>query len=159
MNTERFNAVAPSPAAGFTLAEILVCVVLVSIGFVALVAAFGHDTQSAQAGEDVMLGTFLADEIHDKAIQMPFADVLDLDGTTYDPAILSTGSTEDLATWSQKITVTPVSQSDLNQTVARSGAHAARVTVEVRAHGKPVLTQTYYILDRSGVPFTDVGGG
>lgn len=144
-----------SSAPGFTLAEIMVCAVLLVIGFVALVAAFGHDTVASQAGEDIALATFLADEIRDRALQMSFADVLDLDGVTHNPAILSTGSTQDLSTWSQHIAVTPVLESDLNHTVGHSGAHAARLTVEIRAHDKPVLAETYYMLDRAGVPFTD----
>ena len=159
MKHVRFISTPRRPAAGFTLAEILVAVALVALGFVAIVAALGHDTLTSQAGEDVMLATYLADEIRDKALQMTFANVLNLDGVTYDPAILSTGSTQDLTHWSQKITVTPVSVSNLNQVVARSGATAARLTVEVRSRGKPVVTQAYYLLDRSGVPFTDVGGG
>jgi type II secretory pathway pseudopilin PulG len=149
------NSTPRPPAPGFTLAEILVAVVLVALGFVAIVAALGHDTVTSQAGEDVMLATYLADEIRDKALQMTFANVLNLDAVTYDPAILSTGSTQDLTNWSQKITVAPVSVSNLNQVVARSGATAARLTVEVRSRGKPVVTQAYYLLDRSGVPFTD----
>jgi type II secretory pathway pseudopilin PulG len=159
MKRVRFILTPRPPAPGFTLAEILVAVVLVALGFVAIVAALGHDTVTSQAGEDVMLATYLADEIRDKALQMTFANVLNLDAVTYDPAILSTGSTQDLTNWSQKITVTPVSVSNLNQVVARSGATAARLTVEVRSRGKPVVTQAYYLLDRSGVPFTDVGGG
>jgi prepilin-type N-terminal cleavage/methylation domain-containing protein len=158
MKRVRFISTPRSPAPGFTLAEILVAVALVALGFVAIVAALGHDTLTSQAGEDVMLATYLADEIRDKALQMTFANVLNLDGVTYDPAILSTGSTQDLTNWSQKITVTPVSVSNLNQVVARSGATAARLTVEVRSRGKPVVTQAYYLLDRSGVPFTDLGG-
>lgn len=159
MKHVRFISTPRRPAAGFTLAEILVAVALVALGFVAIVAALGHDTLTSQAGEDVMLATYLADEIRDKALEMTFANVLNLDGVTYDPAILSTGSTQDLTNWSQKITVTPVQESDLNHTVGSSGSHAARLTVEVRSRGKPVVAQAYYMLDRSGVPFTDVGGG
>jgi hypothetical protein len=139
----------------FTLAEVLVCCVLVVLGFVALVTAFGHESVVTQRGEDITLATFLADEIRDKAFQMDFADVLGLDGTTYNPAILSTGSSNNLTDWAQKITVRPVSPSDLNQEVEAAGAQAARLTVEIFAKGNPVLTQTYYILDVSGVPTAD----
>jgi len=145
-------------ARGFTLMEILVCAALMAVGFAALVAAFGYDTRVAQSSEEATFAAFLADEIRDKALQMTFADVLNLDGAAYNPAILSTGSTQNITMWSQRLTVTPVSASNLNQVVVRTGAQAARLTVEVRAHGKPAVTQTYYLLDRSGVPFTDVGG-
>ncbi|MGB2781362.1 MAG: prepilin-type N-terminal cleavage/methylation domain-containing protein, partial [Phycisphaerae bacterium] len=80
-----------SPRA-FTLVEVLVCAVLMVLGFVALVAAFGHETVVTQRGEDITLATFLADEIRDRAFGMNFAVVLALDGVSYDPAILSTGA-------------------------------------------------------------------
>jgi hypothetical protein len=136
----------------FTLAEVLVCCVLVVLGFVALVTAFGHESVVTQRGEDITLATYLADEIRDKALRMNFSEVLAMDGTTNNPAILSTGSSNNLTGWAQKITVTPVSSSDLNQEVEAAGAQAARLTVEIFAKGNPVLTQTYYILDVSGVP-------
>ena len=139
----------------FTLAEVLVCCVLVVLGFIALVMAFGNESVVTQRGEDITLATYLTDEIRDKALQMNFADVLGLDGTTYNPAILSTGASNNLTDWAQKITVRPVSSSDLNEEVPAAGAQAARLTVEIFAKGNPVLTQTYYILDTSGVPMAD----
>jgi len=144
---------------GFTLAEVIVSAALLAIGFTALVASFGHESVVIQRGEDITLATFLAEEIRDKAFQMAFADALDLDGTTYSPASLSTGVSEDLSNWSQRISVTPVSSSDLNEEVEAAEAQAARLTVEVFAGGNPVLTQTYYIFDFAGVPFTEDGEG
>lgn len=144
---------------GFTLAEVIVSAVLLAIGFTALVASFGHESVVTQRGEDITLGTFLAEEIRDKAFQTAFDDVLDLDGTTYSPASLSTGVSEDLSNWSQRISVTPVSSSDLNEEVEAAEAQVARLTVEVFAKGNPVLTQTYYIFDFAGVPFTEADGG
>lgn len=158
MRTNATHAVRRTPARGFTLVEVLICAVLLVLGFTALVAAFGHDSVVAQRGEEVTTGTYLADEIHDLAFQMDFADVLALNGTTYNPAILSTGTSENLADWSQRITVTPVSSIDLNQTVAAGTATAARLTIEVRLRGTPVVTQTYYRFSMDGVPFTDAGG-
>ena len=143
---------AGSTRKAFTLAEVLVCCVLVILGFVALLAAFGHESVVVQRGEDITLATYLADEIRDRALQIDFSEVLAMNGTTYNPAILSTGSSNDLAGWAQKITVTPVSPSDLNQVVEADGSQAARLTVEIFSKGNPVLTQTYYILDVSGVP-------
>jgi Tfp pilus assembly protein PilE len=140
---------------GFTLAEVLICSVIVLIGFMALVAAFGQESVSIQRGEDTTAATFLADEIRDMALRMPFADVLALNGTTYSPVILSTGETEQRTNWSQVVAVTPVSATDLNQTMAAGSATAARMTVDVRANGRSVLQQTYYIFKLDAVPFTD----
>jgi hypothetical protein len=140
---------------GFTLAEVLVCAVLLVIGFLALVAAFGHEGVCTQRGEDVTIGTFLADEIRDRALQINFADVFTLDDQPYNPAILSTGDSAGMPEWSQQVTVRPVSAFSLNQQVAQGSATAARLTVEVRRNGNVVLTQTYYIFKMDDVPFTD----
>lgn len=138
---------------GFTLVEVLVSAVILAIAFTALVAAFGHDSVTTVRGEEVTQATFLADEIHDMALRLPLASVLALNNQTYNPAILSTGSTQGLTNWSQKIAASQVSAADLNA----AGTGAAKLTVEVRRHGKPVLTQVYYVVDMNGVPFTDRG--
>ncbi|MBM4019429.1 MAG: prepilin-type N-terminal cleavage/methylation domain-containing protein [Planctomycetes bacterium] len=140
---------------GFTLVEVLVCAVLLAIGFLALVAAFGHESVCAQRGEDAVLATFLADEIRDLALQMAFADVFALDAAPYNPAILSTGASAGLADWSQHVTILALSAMDLAAAMPEGSATAARLTVEVRRHSKPVLVQTYYIFNMQGVPFTD----
>ncbi len=142
-------------AGGFTLVEVLIASVLVVLAFIALVAAFGYEGVVIQRTEEITYGTFLADEIHDKALQMDFASVFDLDGAAYDPAVLSTGAAQDRDEFAQTIEVTPVQANDLSVTVGQTGAEAARLNVTVTAHGKPVVTQTYYIFDLSDLPFTD----
>ncbi|HUU32057.1 MAG TPA: prepilin-type N-terminal cleavage/methylation domain-containing protein [Phycisphaerae bacterium] len=159
MKPKTCSVAARTPRRGFTLVEAMICSVLLVIGFVALVAAFGHDSVVAQRGESVMRATYLADEIRDMALQMSFNDVLNLNGAVYDTAVLSTGSSDNnLTGWSQHLTVTPVSISDLNDTVPAAGAQAARLTVEVRDHKTPAVTQTYYLFEMQGVPFADGGG-
>ncbi|MFO8014919.1 MAG: hypothetical protein R6X20_16650 [Phycisphaerae bacterium] len=143
------------PAGGFTLVEVLIASVLVVLAFIALVAAFGYEGVVIQRTEEITYGTFLAGEIHDKALRMNFADIFDLDGTVYDPAILSTGTTQERDEFAQTVEVVPVDAADLGVTVAQSGAEAARLTVTLTARDKPVVTQTYYVFDLSDTPFTD----
>jgi len=138
---------------GFTLAEVLISSLLLGLGVLALVAAYGYDSTAAQRDEEITVASFLADEIRDKALQMNFANVLTLNGIPYNPAILSTGQPQGQAQWSQHLTVTPVAQGDLNATVGSAGAQAARLTVEVRSRGVKVITQTYYIFKMDTVPF------
>jgi prepilin-type N-terminal cleavage/methylation domain-containing protein len=137
---------------GFTLAEVLVASTLLVIGFVALVAAFGRDSEVTQHSADVTTATFLADEIHSMALQAPFAGLSSLGGL-HNPAVLSDGTTQGQTKWAQFVTVTNVDESDLGY--APSGpVKAVRLTVDVRALGESVLTQTYYIFDMTGVPTT-----
>ena len=143
-------------ARGFTLAEVLVAAALMGLAFVALVAAFGYNSVVTQRGEDVTVGTFLADEIRGMAFQMSLEETLAMNGTTFSPAVLSTGVPQDSDAWTQHVLVTPVSITDINAEVAPETAKAARITVEVRLRGTPVITQTYYRFDMEGVPFTDL---
>jgi hypothetical protein len=130
--------------------------VLLGVGFLALMTAFGHESVVVQEGEDMALATYLADEIHAMAAQMPLADAIAyLDGYTYSPAVLSTGTYQDLTGWSQVVDVTPVSASDLTAEVGAADAQAARLTVEVRHHGEPAVTQVYYLFDLSSLPYTE----
>ena len=150
---------------GFTLAEVLVCALLLALGFVALVAAFGHEGLCTQRAEDVTLATFLADEIRDMALQMNFAEVFNLGAQPFNPAVLSTGDPAGLTGWTQHVTVFPVSATNLNLEVGQDDADAARVTVEVRRNifingviqSVPVIAQTYYIFNMVDVHSADSG--
>jgi len=155
MTTPSRDGVVLDRAGGFTLVEVLIASALIVLSFVALVAAFGYESVAIQRGEDTTYGTFLANEIHDMAMRMDFSSVFLLDGQTYSPARLSSGQPQDRTQYAQKITVTPVDARDLGRTVAAGSAEAARLTVTVTAYDVPVVTQTYYLFDLSGVPFSD----
>lgn len=50
------------PEAGFTLAEVLVCAVVITIGFVGLLTVIPYSTASTQSGNQLSTATFLADQ-------------------------------------------------------------------------------------------------
>ncbi len=149
MKRKHHNTVRRTAARGFTLVEVLVSAVIMAIGVLALVAAFGHDSVVAEQGSDVATATYLAAEIRDLALRMDFADVLALDGEHYAPD----------TDWAQYLTVTPVSVTDLNddEDIDAETAKAVRLTVEVRHHGTAVVTQTSYVFKMEGILFTDGG--
>jgi prepilin-type N-terminal cleavage/methylation domain-containing protein len=155
MNNARTRNARRDSRGGFTLVEVLICSVLLVIGFLALIGAYGHESVVTQRSEDVTVAAFMADEVRDMTLQMTFSDVLNLNGAAFSPARLSTGAAQDLAWWSQHITVAPLSGTNLNKVVTDGSAKAARITVEVKSHGTPVVTQTYYVFKMDGVPFTD----
>ncbi len=135
----------------FTLAEVLISVAILGLAFLALVSAFGHEAVVVHQAEKAAVATFLADEIRDLARNRDFAEVFDLDGTTYHPAVLSTGIEQGHAEFAQTISVLPLAREDLRAWVAQEDAGAARVDVVVTASGMPILTRSYYILDMEGV--------
>jgi hypothetical protein len=133
---------------GFTLAEVLICSVILLLGFMAMMAAFGTASVSIQRGEDATVATFLADEVRDWALQRPFDDVLANDVPF--PGIMSTG-------WSVVVVVTPKLATDLTSDVAVdvAAATAARMTVDVRANNQSVVKQAYYIFKLDPGTFMD----
>ena len=137
----------------FTLAEVLVCAGILSLVFVSLLAALGHESEAVQSGADTTAATFLAEEIRDMALRMDFQDVLALDGTVYDPAVLSTGVAQAQTEFSQVISVVPVDAEDLSATVSPGDAKAAHLVVMVRARGKQAMIQDFYIFDLSDIHY------
>ena len=140
---------------GFTLAEVLVCAVILSLVFVALLAGLGQESVVVQAGEDTTVATFLVEEIRDMALRMDFQDVLNLNGAVYDPAVLSTGTAQSRTEFSQVVSVVPVDAEDLATTVSAGGAKAAHLVVMVRARGTQVLIQDYYIFNLTSVRYLE----
>ena len=111
-------------------------------------AALPYDRTSQQAHTGLFYALWWAIEL-----RMDLADVLNLDGTTYSPAMLSTGTEQAQTQYAQQIAIMPVAASDLGTQVASAQADAARVAVTVTAYGKSVVVQSYYVFDLSGVPF------
>ncbi len=138
---------------GFTLAEVLIASVVLSLVFVALLAAFGHESLVVQRGEEITVATFLVEEIRDMALQLDFENVFSLDGVTYSPAVLSTGESQSKVQYAQSVEVTPLENSDLETPVSEQDADAALLEVTVTVRDEPVLTQCFHIFDMSGVQY------
>lgn len=149
--TERQVVTWRRPGPGFTLAEVLVCVLVLALAMGALVVAFGREAVVAQRAEELTLASFLADEIRDMARYRSFDTVFDLDGAAYSPPVLSTGVEQGLSEYTQEVAVTPLSRDDLQQAVTPEDAGAARVDVAVKTRGTIVLSRTYYVMDMEGV--------
>ena len=139
---------------GFTLIEVLVCTVLIVVAFTALLVAFGQDSRAAMTGDQITVATYLADEIRDAAP----ADGVRRRAGPRRPHLFAGRPQHRLLVRRRQlgadVTVTPLSDVDLNQTVAAAGADACRITVTVKQSNVVVVTQTYYMMDQSSVPYT-----
>ncbi len=139
---------------GFTLAEVLISSAILSLVFVALLAAFGHGSLVVQRGEEVTVATFLAEEVRDMAIQMDFSDIFLLHQETFDPAILSTGESQSRTEYAQSVVVMPLDSATLALTSPMT-ADAALLAVTVTCRGEPVVTQFFHVFDLSGVQYVE----
>jgi Tfp pilus assembly protein PilV len=166
----------PAGRGGFSLVESALAIVIIGIGIVALVASLDAGSRINGAGRNLTRAVFLAQEIREWTLQLPFRDpdpgdannppgpdgsspqvfVDDLDDL-YDPAGLVFSPPRDgqgqvlsdLTGWSQQLTLTWRDPSHLTQTVTPGGSSVIHVTVSVRLQGKEVFTTNWLVAKRS----------
>jgi type II secretory pathway pseudopilin PulG len=151
----------------FTLVEVLISSVLMALALVALMTAFGSSTAVTQKTEEIARAGFLADQIRELLIALPFSDLDgtpawglesgesagypfdDLDdvaGTMFSPPILSDGSViSDLTGWSQIVSMQSVNETNFNQAVTNGSASVVRVSVVVQ-RGDQVLAELAWLV-------------
>jgi len=167
----------PPRRRGFSLVESALAIVIVGIGIVALVASLGAASSINGAGRNLTRGVFLAQEVREWTLRLPFSDpdpgdannppgpdgtspqvfVDDLDdlynaaGLLYSPPRDGAGQAlSDLTGWSQKLTLTWRSPDNLLQTVSPGASDIVHVQVSVRLQGKEVFATNWIVARRSG---------
>jgi prepilin-type N-terminal cleavage/methylation domain-containing protein len=175
MRRRRIRADRDAPGrrrAGFSLVEVAVATAILGIGMVALLTCVGSGTRTNDAGRKATLGTFLAQEIREWTLRLPFTDpdpgdannppgpdgsdpqvfVDDLDDlmdVTYSPPRDGTGAAiANMTEWSQTITLTWRDPANLTSTVSAATSDVIHVGVAVRCGGEPVLTAGWLVVNR-----------
>ncbi len=154
---------------GFTLIEIAVATAIVGIALAALMVACGSNTRVNDAGRKLQQGIFLAQEIREWTLALPFHDqdpgdlgnppgpdgsdpqsyVDDLDdllGVTYTPPRDAQGNTlYDLDGWHQTINLTWRNPNDIGQTVTVGSSDVIHVQVDVTCRGKSIVSSSWLV--------------
>ena len=157
---------------GFSLAEVVVATVLIGLGIVALLGATVAGTRSNDAGLRITQAVFLAQEIREWTLGLPFSDldsgdaanppgpdgsdpqvfVDDLDdlmNVTYSPPRNGQGSPlADMTAWSETLTLTWVSPADLQSPVAPGSSSLIYVQVDLSYQGKSKLVTGWLVARR-----------
>lgn len=156
---------------GFSLIEAAVATAIIGIGVVALMAAIRAGTQTNEAGRQITQAVFLAQEIREWTRRLPFKDpqtpddppgpdqsdpqvfVDDLDdlmAVTYSPPRDAHGSPiTDMTPWSQTITLTWRSPTDLTSVVTSGASDIVHVQVEIYYQAQEILS-TGWLVTRKG---------
>jgi len=169
---KRDAAGATSPA-GFTLIEVAVATVIVGLALVSLMVAVQSNTRVNDAGRKLTVATFLADEIREWTVMLPFKDpdpadagnppgpdgsnpqvfVDDLDdlmNVTYCPPRDGTGQPiAGLPNWSQTIALTWVDPNSLSTPVTAGQSNVIRVDVDVACSGESVFATSWLVAWRT----------
>jgi len=152
----------------FTLIEVLIATILVGLAIAALVAANGSFTLANGAGADLSTAEFLVEQIRELTTLLPvsdpssatwdhfgpeeasvaiYDDVDDFDGfnSTSLGAPISAQKTplNDLAAFSQRVTVQNVNRSDFDQVVGDRTSNFIRVTVRILQNGREITSASW----------------
>jgi prepilin-type N-terminal cleavage/methylation domain-containing protein len=154
---------------GFSLAEVLIAIVLVGLSITALVMATNSFTMANGAGADLSTAEFLIEQIRELTMLLPvsdpdsalwdrfgpeestlggYDDVDDFNDVTFSPPINAAKVTlNDLAAFSQRVTVESVNRSNFDIPADYHDSDFVRVTVEVLQNGA-VIASTSWIRAR-----------
>jgi prepilin-type N-terminal cleavage/methylation domain-containing protein len=133
---------------GFTLIEAALVTVIVGVGFMALLQLLAAGTISNLQGAQTTTGMNLAKNVREMSLKMPFAELMDLDGQSYNPPIDSRGTAlTDFANWTQTVDVQPVDPDKLTLDVAADPPDAVRITVTASHNGRIVCSTSWYAFD------------
>jgi len=155
---------------GFSLIEVMLAAVLIGVGVVAVMVAVASGTKVNAAGANITRACYLAQEIREWTLMLPFSDrdpadqdnppgpdgsdpqVDDLDDlidVTYSPPRDATGNVlTDLPGWSQQIALEWKDPDSLQTTVAAGSSDVIRVAVTIHSHGRPVLNTGWLVSRR-----------
>ena len=160
-------------AGGFTLIEAAIATGIIGIGITALMASVAAGTRVNDSGQKLTQAVFLAQEIREWTLKLPFRDpdaadagkppgsdgtnpqtfVDDLDDlmdVTYTPPRDGAGSSiVDMVGWSQKITLTWRNPNNLAATVAAGASEIINVSVDISYKGQPLLTTSWLVTPRT----------
>jgi len=144
---------------GFSLIEVLIAIVLVGLAIASLVTANSAFTKANGAGAELSTAEFLSEQIRELSALLPvidpnsgvsafgpeetllddYDDLDDFDGASFSPPIdADREPLDDLAAFSQQITVENVDASDFEQVVSDHGSYFVRVTVRVFLNSREI---------------------
>jgi len=163
-------------AKGFSLVEVAVATAIVGVGIAALMTSISSGTIVNSSGQKLTQANFLAQEIREWTLRLPFKDpdvgdasnppgpdgtnpqtfvddfddLYDINGLTFNPPRDGTGSPiSNLAGWSQTLKLSWRDGSNLRSTVSPGSSDFIYVEVIVSLQNQPVLTTGWLVSRRT----------
>ncbi len=138
-------------AEGFSLVEVAVATVIIGLSVTALLMSVGGGTRTNDAAQELTLASFLAGEVREWASNQSFATLSALASpTTFNPPQDGSGNPiTGLAGWSQTVTITWRSSTNLNTNVAAGASNVINVQVQVFRGSQLMLSTTALVVNRT----------
>ena len=158
---------------GFTIIETALATVVVGIGIVAMVHAMAAGTRVNSQGRDITHAVFLAQEVREWTLQLPFSDPDDADAgnppgpdgadpqsfvddlddlmdVTFTPPRDGQGQViEGMADWSQTIEMEWRDPNSLTTAVPVGSTEVISVNVTIRHNGQKVTSSSWLVARRN----------
>jgi len=150
---------------GFSIIEVLIAILLVGLAVASLVASNSAFTRANSAGTNLSTAEFLIEQIRELTTLLPvidpetgvsvfgrewgesladYDDLDDFDDLNFSPPINANRNfLNDLAAFSQQITVENVNASDFEQVVSDHGSYFVRVNVKVLLNSKEISSASW----------------
>jgi len=126
-------------ADGFSLIEVLIAILLVGLAIASLVTANSAFTKANGAGVELSTAEFLIEQIRERTVLVDYADLYAFDDESFCPPQNANGDVlNDLASFSQRITVENVDASDFEQVVSDHNSNFVRITVKVFLNSRQI---------------------
>ena len=124
---------------GFSLIEVLIAIVLVGLAIASLVTANSAFTKANGAGVELSTAEFLIEQIRERTVLVDYVDLYAFDDESFCPPQNANGVVlNELAAFSQQITVENVSASDFEQVEIDHSSDFVRVTVKVFLNSRQI---------------------
>ena len=160
--------------AGFTLVEVQIAMLVIGLGILALLHAMASGSRINAVGRDITQATFLAQEIREWTLRVPFSDpdpgsednppgpdgmspqvfVDDLDdlmGVTFSPPRnAQEAPIAGLADWSQVIRMDWRDPNDLDTTISPGASDVICINVSIQRGSVEVLNTSWLVFRRDG---------
>jgi len=148
----------------FTFIEVLIAIILVGLAIASLVAANSSFTKANSAGTDLSTAEFLIEQIKELTVLLPvvdpqtgtdffgleepglvnYDDLDDFDGASFSPPISADGNNlDDLAAFSQQITVENVDAANFENVVPDHSSPFVRLTVKVFLNSREISSSSW----------------
>ncbi len=149
---------------GFSLIEVLIAIMLLGLAIASLVTANSAFTKANGAGVELSTAEFLSEQIRELSTLLPvidpetgvstfgpeetllddYDDLDDFDGASFSPPIgADKEPLDDLASFSQQITVENVNASDFEQVVSDHSSYFVRITVKVFLNSRQISSSRW----------------
>ncbi len=128
----------------FSLIEVLIAVMFVGLAIAALLAGNSAFTQANSVANDLSTAEFLTEQIRECTALFNYANLHAFDDVSYCPPRDAKGDVlNDLAAFTQEITVENVSDTNFTQVVADNSSHFIRITVKICRSTKEISSTSW----------------